>query len=85
MALEDDHPVIELLHEGDTQEAEAGGDVEDIVIEVPVQQPPQRSPQQSIDAVRSTSSTARARAVVSSRTRCLKLTRETACLNFSVV
>ena len=37
MAPEDDHPEVELLHEGETEEAEADGDVEDIVIEVPVQ------------------------------------------------
>ena len=51
-ARTDDHPEVELLHEGETEEAEADGDVEDIVIEVPVQpansassrqQPPQRS------------------------------------------
>ena len=32
MAPEDDHPEIELLHEGETEEAEADGEVEDIVI-----------------------------------------------------
>ena len=32
MAPEDDHPEIELLHKGETEEAEADGDVEDIVI-----------------------------------------------------
>ena len=37
MAPEDDHPEIELLHEGETEDAEADGDVEDIVIEVPDQ------------------------------------------------
>ena len=37
MAPEDDHPEVVLLHEGETEEAEADGDVEDIVIEVPVQ------------------------------------------------
>ena len=37
MAPEDDHPEVELLHEGETEEAEADGVVEDIVIEVPVQ------------------------------------------------
>ena len=37
MAHEDHHPEIELLHEGETEEAEADGDVEDIVIEVQVQ------------------------------------------------
>ena len=31
MAPEDDHPEVELLHEGETEEAEADGDVEDIV------------------------------------------------------
>ena len=36
MAPEDDHPEVELLHEGETEEAEAEGDVEDIVMEVPV-------------------------------------------------
>ena len=82
MAPEDDHPEVELLHEGETEEAEADGDVEDIVIEVPVQQLPKRSSQHSSDALRSTSSAARARAVVSSRNRRLELTRETACLNF---
>ena len=35
MAPEDDHPEIELLHEGETEEAEANGEVEDIVMEVP--------------------------------------------------
>ena len=46
MALEDDHPEIELLHEGETEEAEADGDAEDIVIEVPVQSaaPPAQKP-----------------------------------------
>ena len=35
MAPEDDHPEIELLHEGETEEAEADGDVEDIVMDEP--------------------------------------------------
>ena len=35
MAPEDDHPEIELLHEGGTEEAEADGDVEDIVMDEP--------------------------------------------------
>ena len=52
------------------EEAEVDGDVEDIVIEVPVQptaslhlrqQPPRRSSQHSSDALRSTSSSLRAR------------------------
>ena len=37
MAPEDDHPEIELMHEGEAEEAEADEDVEDIVMEVPDQ------------------------------------------------
>ena len=37
MAPEDDHPEIELLHDCAIEEAEVDGDVEDIVMEVPVQ------------------------------------------------
>ena len=37
MAPEDDHREIELLHEGEIEEAEVDGDVEDIVMEVLVQ------------------------------------------------
>ena len=37
MAPEDDHPVIELMHEGEAKEAEADEDVEDTVMEVPDQ------------------------------------------------
>ena len=87
MAPEDDHPEVGLLHEGEAEEADAGGDVEDIVMEVPVQPGasassssavPQRSSLHLSGALRSTSSTAWAPAVVSSRNRRLELTRETA-------
>ena len=37
MVPEDDHPEIELMHEGEAEEAEAGEDVEDNVLEVPDQ------------------------------------------------
>ena len=37
MVPEDDHPEVGLLREGETEEACADGDVEDIVMEVPVQ------------------------------------------------
>ena len=37
MVPEDDHPQIELMHEGEAEEAEADEDVEDMVMEVPDQ------------------------------------------------
>ena len=37
MAPEDDHPEIEILHEGEIEEAEVDGDVEDMMMKVPVQ------------------------------------------------
>ena len=91
MAPEDDHPEVELLHEGETEEAEADGVVEDIVIEVPVQPAASAS---SSPAAPAKKLTALDRCIalnlvhgtgarrVNSRNRRLHLTRETACLNF---
>ena len=78
MAPEDDHPEIELMHEGEAEEADADGDVEDIVMEVPVQPAasatsssaaPAKNLRALSGALRSTSSSARAPAAVSSRRR----------------
>ena len=92
MAPEDDHPEIELLQEGETEEAEADGDVEDIVIEVPVQPAASASissaaPTKKLTALERCIALnlvygTGARSGVSSRNRRLELTLETACLNF---
>ena len=49
MAPEDDHPEIELLHEGETEEAEADGDVEDIVMDEPAK--PAAAPTKKLTAL----------------------------------
>ena len=78
MAPEDDHPEIELMHEGEAEEAEADEDVEDIVMEVPDQP----------TASASSSSAASAKKVHSTRAmHCAqsRLRHGTACLIFSVL
>ena len=91
MAPGGNHPEVGLLHEGETEEADADGDVEDILMEVPVQPAASAS---SSSAAPAKKITALERCIalnlvygtgVMSRNGCFELTGETACAIFSTV